>query len=115
MHGKVINDVDIMVLFAHCVDDNTLVIIQVSLVLYLRNCTCTQECVIVKFHHITNIHDQFMGMNTIQQSFLSCLPAFYALAIPMSCYICNVFITCVCVCVLYKRTKQPTDKLTEIV
>ena len=38
-----------------------------------------------------NMHDQFMGMNTIQQQFLSCLPAFYALAIPMSCYISNVF------------------------
>ena len=37
-----------------------------------------------------NMHDQFMGMNTIQQPFLSCLPAFYALAIPMSCYISNV-------------------------
>ena len=51
----------------------------------------TQECVIVKFHHIMNMHDQFMGMNTIQQPFLSCLPAFYALAIPMSYYISNVF------------------------
>ena len=38
-----------------------------------------------------NMHEQFMGMNTIQQPFLSCLPAFYALAIPMSCYISNVF------------------------
>ena len=38
-----------------------------------------------------NMHDQFMGMNTIQQQFPSCLPAFYALAIPMSCYISNVF------------------------
>ena len=52
---------------------------------------CTQERVIVKFHHIMNMHDQFMGMNTIQWPLLSCLPAIYALAIPMSCYICNVF------------------------
>ena len=37
------------------------------------------------------MHDQYMGMNTIQQPFISCLPAFYALAIPMSCYISNVF------------------------
>ena len=37
------------------------------------------------------MHDQFMGMNTIQQPLLSCLPAFYALAIPVSCYISNVF------------------------
>ena len=57
----------------------------------LMTLPCTQECVIVKFHHIMNMHDQFMGMNTIQQPFLSCLPAFYALAIPMSCYISNVF------------------------
>ena len=92
MQGKDINDVDFMVLFAPCVDDNTLAIIHVNLVLHLvLNCTCTQECVIVKFHHIMNMHDQFMGMNTIQQPFLSCLPAFYALAIPMSCYISNVF------------------------
>ena len=49
-----------------------------------------KEYVIVKFHHIINIQDQFMGMNTIQQPFLSCLPAFYALAIPASCYISNV-------------------------
>ena len=41
--------------------------------------------------HHEYMHDQFMGMNTIQQPFLSCLPAFYALAIPMSCYIFNVF------------------------
>ena len=52
---------------------------------------CTQECIIVKFHHIMNVHDQFMGRNTIQQPFQPCLPAFYALAIPMSCYISNVF------------------------
>ena len=39
-----------------------------------------------------NMHDQFMGMTTIQQPLLSCLPAFYALAIPMSCYISNVFL-----------------------
>ena len=58
---------------------------------------CTQEFVIVKFHHIMNMHDQLMGMNTIQQPFLSCLPAFYALAIPMSCYISNVFLLLVCV------------------
>ena len=38
-----------------------------------------------------NMHDQFMGMNTIEQPFLSCLPAFYTLAIPMSCYISNIF------------------------
>ena len=57
----------------------------------LMSLPCTQECVIVKFHHIMNMHDQFMGMNTFQQPFLSCLPAFYALAIPMSCYISNVF------------------------
>ena len=89
MHGKDINDVDIMVLFAPCVDDNTLPIIHVNLVLRLElYCTCTQECVIVRFHHIMNVHYQFMGMNTIQQPFLSCLPA---LAIRMSCYICNVF------------------------
>ena len=50
----------------------------------LMSLPCTQECVIVKFHHIVNMHDQFMGMNTIQQPLLSCLPAFYALAIPMS-------------------------------
>ena len=75
------HDVDIMVLFAPCVDDNTLTIIHVNLVLRLEvYCTCTQECVIVKFHHIMNMHDQFMGMNTIQP-FLSCFPAFYALAI----------------------------------
>ena len=92
MHGKDINDVDIIVLFAPCVDDNTLAIIHVNLVLCLElYCTCTQECVIVKFHHIMNMHDQFMRMNTIQQPILSCLPAFYALAIPKSCYIC---ITC---------------------
>ena len=92
MHGKDINDVDIMVLFAPCVDDNTLAIIHVNLVPYFT-CTCTQECVIVNFHHIMNMHDQFMGIDTIQQPFLSCLPAFYALAIPMSCYInfLNVF------------------------
>ena len=88
MHGKDTNDVDIMVL---CVDDNILAIIHVDLVLRLElYCTCTQECVIVKFHHTMNMHDQFMGMNTIQQPFLTCLPAFYALAIPMSCYISNV-------------------------
>ena len=52
---------------------------------------CIQECVIVKLHRIMNMHDQFMGKNTIQQPFLSCLHAFYALAIPMSCYISNVF------------------------
>ena len=57
----------------------------------LMTLPCTQECVIVKFHHIMNMHDQLMGMNTIQQPFLSCLPAFYALAIPMSCYISIVF------------------------
>ena len=33
VHGKDINDVDIMVLFAPCVDDNTLAIIHVNLVL----------------------------------------------------------------------------------
>ena len=57
----------------------------------LMTLPCTQEYVIVKFHHIMNMHDQFMGMNTIQQPFLSCLPAFYALAIPMTCYISNIF------------------------
>ena len=31
---------------------------------------CTQECVIVEFHHIMNMHDQLMGMNTIQKPFL---------------------------------------------
>ena len=42
-----------------------------------------------------NMHDQFLGMNTIQQPFLSCLPAFYALAIPMSSYTFQMFfITC---------------------
>ena len=61
MHGKVVNDVDIMVLFAPCVDDNTLATIHVNLLLRLVT------------------------------PFLSCLPAFYALAIPMSCYISNVF------------------------
>ena len=91
MYGKDINDVDIVV-FAPCVDDNTLAIFHVNLVLRLElYCACTQECVIVKFHHIINMHDQFMGMNTIQQPLLSCLPAFYALVIPMSCYISNVF------------------------
>ena len=58
---------------------------------YYFTWTCTQECVIVKFHHIMNMHDQFMGMNTIQLPFPTCFPAFYALAIPMSCYISNVF------------------------
>ena len=38
MLGKVINDVDIMVLFAPCVDDNTLAIIHVNLV--LRSVLC---------------------------------------------------------------------------
>ena len=37
-----------------------------------------------------NMHDKFMGMNAIQQPFLSCLPA---LAIPVSCYILMFFIT----------------------
>ena len=78
-----------MVLFAPCVDDNTLAII-LSIVDFTAH-ACTQKCVIVKFHHIVNMHDQFMGMNTIQQPLLSCLPAFYALAIPVSCYISNVF------------------------
>ena len=36
------------------------------------------------------MHDQFMGMNTIQQLFLSRLPAFYALAIPMSTCLSNL-------------------------
>ena len=79
MYGKDINDVDIMVLFAPCVDDNTLAIIHVNLVLrlvlYLHMHT---GYVIVKFHHIMNMHDQFMEMNTIQQPFLSCLPALYS-------------------------------------
>ena len=50
-------------------------------------CTCTQEWVIViACHHIMNMHD-----GNKQLPFPSCLPAFYALAIPMSCYISNVF------------------------
>ena len=57
----------------------------------LMSLPCTQECVIVMFHHIMNMHNQFMGMNTIEQPLLSCLPAFYVLAIPMFCYISNVF------------------------
>ena len=54
VHGKDI-DVDIMVLFAPCVDDNTLAIIHVNLVPYFT-CTCTQECVIVNFH---NAHHEY--------------------------------------------------------
>ena len=54
-YGKVSNDVDIMVLFAHCVDDNTLAIIHVNLVLRLvatllahahRNVQFTTSCMI---------------------------------------------------------------------
>ena len=66
MHGKDINDVGIMVLFAPCVDENTLAIVHVQ-------------------------HDQFMGMNTIQQLFLSCFPAFYAF------YVLLHFLLLVCV------------------
>ena len=81
-----------MVLFAPCVDDNTLAIIHVNLVLllvlYLHMHTGMCN---LKFHHIMNMNDQFMRMNTIQQPLLSCSPNFYALAIPMSCYISNVF------------------------
>ena len=71
---------------------------------------CTQECVIVNFHYIMNMHDQFMGMNSIQQPFLSCLPAFYALATPMSCYIScyisNVFYYLFVFCVLFVLARR---------
>ena len=46
-------------------------------------------------------HDQFMGVNTISLPFPSCLPAFYVLAIHVTCYIsitclhCFFFITTV--------------------
>ena len=32
-----------------------------------QNCglACSQECVIAESHHIMNMHDQFMGVNTI--------------------------------------------------
>ena len=48
---------------------------------------CTQKwAIVVACHHIMNMHD-----GNKQLPFPSCLPAFYALAIPMSCYISNVF------------------------
>ena len=51
------------------------------------NMTCTQECaIVVACHHSMNMHD-----GNQQLPFPSCLSAFYALAIPMSCYISNVF------------------------
>ena len=81
----------------------------------LMTLPCTQECVIVKFHHIMNMHDQFMGMNTIQQPFLSCLPALYTLAIPKSCYISNVFLLLVCVLfffVCFGRTSFFVSRMT---
>ena len=49
--------------------------------------TCTQKwAIVVACHHSMNMHD-----GNEQLPFPSCLPAFYALAIPMSCYISNVF------------------------
>ena len=54
MHGKVINDVNIMVLFAPCVDDNTLAIIHVNLVLrlvlYLHMHTGMCNCTVSPHH-----------------------------------------------------------------
>ena len=51
----------------------------------------TQECaIIVACHHIMNMHD-----GNQQLPFPSCWPAFYNLAIPISCYVSNVFITCI--------------------
>ena len=34
-------------------------------VMHEAMCPCTQECVIVESHHIMNVHDQFMEVNTI--------------------------------------------------
>ena len=65
------------------IHDNTLHVNFSTVFSTLLAHACTQEYVIVKFHHIMKMHDQFMGMNTIQQPFLSCLSAFYALAIPI--------------------------------
>ena len=56
MQDKVINDVDIMVLFAHCVDDNTLAIIYVNnylllcLLLYLDMHTGMCNCKVSPHH-----------------------------------------------------------------
>ena len=96
-----------MVLFAPCVDDNTLAIIHINLVLHLvlylhmHTGMCNCKLSRMESHHM---HDQCMGMNTIQQPFLSCFPAFYALVIPMSCYISNVLVCVVFFLVCFGQT-----------
>ena len=55
------------------------------------------SCVIVKFHHIMNMHDQFMGMNTIQQPLLSCCLCFTLW--PFLCLV--TFLMFFTVCVLF--------------
>ena len=47
--------------------------------------------IIVESHHIMNMHDQFMGVNTISLPFPSC---FYALAIPVPLYISITCLHC---------------------
>ena len=55
------------------------------------NMPCTQEwAIIVACHHIMNMHNNFWEIKQLLP-ILSCLPAFYTLAIPVSCYISNVF------------------------
>ena len=42
-------------------------------------------------HNIVNMHNQCTKDECNLTASPSCLPAFYALAIPVSCYISNVF------------------------